>query len=132
MKKTTQNLLLCAAATCGGTLQAVACTGISLTAKDGSYVQGRTIEWASGPLRSEYVVIPRGERLCSYTPMGSDGLCFTAKYGVVGLSVVRKEFIAEGINEAGLSSFPATGATSRTIPGRTGGRWPTCRWCSGC
>ena len=124
MKKTTQNLLLCAAATCGGTLQAVACTGISLTAKDGSYVQGRTIEWASGPLRSEYVVIPRGERLCSYTPMGSDGLCSTAKYGVVGLSVVRKEFIAEGINEAGLSAglffFPRYGGYEPYDPGQNG------------
>lgn len=114
MKKTTKNLLLCAAATCGGTLQAVACTGISLTAKDGSYVQGRTIEWASGPLRSEYVVIPRGERLFSYTPTGGNGLRFTARYGVVGLSVVLKEFIAEGINEAGLSAglffFPRYGS----------------------
>lgn len=40
-----------------------ACTGISLTARDGSYVQARTIEWAQGPLDSYYAVIPRGERL---------------------------------------------------------------------
>lgn len=84
--------------------QAVACTGISLTAADGSYVQSRTIEWARGVLRSEYVVIPRGERLRSFTPLGADGLSFVARYGVVGLSVEMKEFIAEGINEAGLSA----------------------------
>ena len=40
-------------------------------------------------------------------------MTFTAKYGVVGLSVVQKEFIAEGINEAGLSAglffFPQYG-----------------------
>ena len=93
---------------------AIACTGISLTATDGSYVQARTIEWAYGALESEYVVIPRGERLRSYTPTGANGLEFTARYGVVGLAVVEKEFIAEGINEAGLSAglffFPRYGS----------------------
>ena len=86
------------AAVCGSSFQAVACTGIALTAADGSYVQSRTIEWARGVLQSEYVVIPRGQRLRSFTPLGADGMTFTAKYGVVGLSVVQKEFIAEGIN----------------------------------
>jgi choloylglycine hydrolase len=92
----------------------VACTGISLTASDGSYVQARTIEWAKGPLKSEYVIIPRAERLTSYTPSGMNGLEFTARYGVVGLAVVEKEFIAEGVNEAGLSAglffFPQYGS----------------------
>ena len=42
---TAKNIFISAAAACGGTFQAVACTGISLTARDGSYVQARTIEW---------------------------------------------------------------------------------------
>ena len=58
MKKITKNLLLGAAAVYGSTFQAVACTGISLTARDGSYVQARTIEWSRGVLQSEYVIIP--------------------------------------------------------------------------
>ena len=29
---------------------------------------------------------------------------FTARYGYVGLAVEQKEFIAEGVNEAGLSA----------------------------
>ena len=89
---------------CCGTFQAVACTGIALTAADGSYVQSRTIEWSLGELDSEYVVIPRGEQLFSFTPTGEKGLRYSAKYGLVGLSVARSEFIAEGINEAGLSA----------------------------
>jgi choloylglycine hydrolase len=92
----------------------MACTGISLTAADGSYVQARTIEWAYGALKSEYVIIPRGEALQSYTPTGMNGLKFKSRYGVVGLAVVEKEFIAEGINEAGLSAglffFPRYGS----------------------
>ena len=122
MKKITKNLLLGAAAVYGSTFQAVACTGISLTARDGSYVQARTIEWSRGVLQSEYVIIPRGEQLTSFTPTGTNGLTFTAKYGVVGLTVVQKEFIAEGINEAGLSAglffFPRYGGYG-TYDGRT-------------
>jgi len=117
---TTKNILLTAVAACGGAFQAVACTGISLTARDGGYIQARTIEWARGVLQSQYVVIPRGERLVSYTPTGADGFAYTSKYGVVGLSVVMKEFIAEGVNEAGLSAglffFPRYGGYEEYDP----------------
>ena len=91
-----------------------ACTGIALTAKDGSYIQARTIEWAKGYLESGYTIIPRGEQLFSYTPDGGKGMYFTAQYGVVGLTVADKNFIAEGVNEAGLSCglffFPEYGS----------------------
>ena len=124
----TKNLLLGIAAVCGSTFQAVACTGISLTSRDGSYVQARTIEWARGVLQSEYVIIPRDRQLTSFTPTGVNGLTFTAKYGVVGLAVVQKEFIAEGINEAGLSdyfSFLIMGDIKRMMLHRTSGHWQT-------
>lgn len=91
------------AAACVSAIPAGACTGIALTAKDGSYIQARTIEWAKGYLESGYSIIPRGEKLFSYTPDGEQGMHFIAKYGVVGLTVADKNFIAEGINEAGLS-----------------------------
>ena len=106
--------LILGATMCGGVLSAAACTGISLTAKDGSYVQARTIENANEPLPSDYVIIPRGHQITSFTPVGKNGLTYRAKYGVVGLSVVREEFIAEGVNEAGLSAglffFPTYGS----------------------
>lgn len=54
-------------------------------------------------------------------------MVFTSKYGVVGLAVVQKEFIAEGINEAGLSAglffFPQYNSTIRR---RATARWPIC------
>lgn len=116
MKLFIKVLITVIATIAGGRFQASACTGISLTAADGSYVQARTIEWAYGKLKSEYVVIPRGEKLRSYTPSGLNGLEFEAKYGAVGLAVVQKEFIAEGLNEAGLSAglffFPRFGSYS--------------------
>ena len=114
MNTMAKSFLIGCAALCGGATSSVACTGISLTAKDGSYVQARTIEGAALKLISEYVIIPRGQELQSYTPNALNGLKFTAKYGVVGLCVVQKEFIAEGINEAGLSTglffFPNYGS----------------------
>jgi choloylglycine hydrolase len=109
-----KSAILATAALFGSSYHSVACTGISLKASDGSYVQARTIEWAKGPLKSEYVIIPRGQRLRSYTPTGNNGMEFSARYGVVGLAVVEREFIAEGINEAGLSAglffFPGYGS----------------------
>ena len=91
MKRTILGL----AATIGCSLASMACTGISLTAKDGSYIQARTIEGAQLELESMYVIIPRGHTIESYTPTGERGLKFKAKYGVVGMSVVLEEFIAE-------------------------------------
>ena len=79
----TRNLLLGMAAVCGSSFQAVACTGIALTAADGSYVQSRTIEWARGVLQSEYVVIPRGQRLRSFTPFGGVRIVALEKTSVV-------------------------------------------------
>lgn len=107
-------------ALCGGIMPSLACTGIALKAKDGSYVQARTIEAAEMALESNYVIIPRGHSVTSYTPTGRNGLTFTARYGVVGLSVVKEEFIAEGINEKGLSAglffFPQYGGYEKYEP----------------
>ena len=37
-----------------------ACTGITLTVKDGSKIVARTIEWGGSDLNSQYVIVPRG------------------------------------------------------------------------
>ena len=81
-----------------------ACTGITLTAKDSTTIVARTIEWGGSDLNSQYIIVPRGYTSCSYTPEGVQGMSFTSRYGYVGLAVEQKDFIAEGINEAGLSA----------------------------
>ncbi len=90
-----------------------ACTGITLKSKDGTTIVARTIEWGGSNLNSQYVIVPRGYTAQSYTPEGINGMKFTARYGYVGLAVEQKEFIAEGVNEAGLSAglfyFPSYG-----------------------
>ena len=92
---------------------ATACTGITLKSKDGTTIVARTIEWGGSNLNSQYVIVPRGYTAQSYTPEGINGMKFTARYGYVGLAVEQKEFIAEGVNEAGLPAglfyFPSYG-----------------------
>ena len=94
--------------------KAEACTGISMFSADGSYFQARTIEWAGTNLNSMYVVVPRNFSQTSFTPKGQNGMTFKSKYGYIGLAVHEKEFIAEGLNEAGLSAglfyFPNFGS----------------------
>lgn len=81
-----------------------ACTGISLTAADGSRVVARTVEWAATPMQCGYVVAPRGHAHQSYTPTGDNGLKYSAVYGYVGIYTEYEPFVVEGINEAGLSA----------------------------
>ena len=90
-----------------------ACTGISLTAQDGSRVVARTVEWAATPMQCGYVVAPRGHEHQSYTPTGENGLKYTAVYGYVGIYTEYEPFVVEGVNESGLSAglffFPQYG-----------------------
>ena len=99
-----KKILIALALLLTGIASGSACTGISFLAEDGGYVQARTIEWGNSYLPSEYVIVPRGQDLVSYTPTGVNGLRFRAKYGLVGLAIIQKEFVAEGLNEVGLSA----------------------------
>lgn len=79
-----------------------ACTGLTLKAKDGAVVFGRTQEWGTFDLRSRVVIIPRGFDLHSPTPDGQQGLAWKTKYGAVGIDAVEKNFLIDGMNEKGL------------------------------
>ena len=85
------------------TVDADACTGISLRASDGSNVVARTVEWAATPMQCGYVVVPRGHVQQSYTPTGLNGMKYKANYGYVGIYTEYEPFVVEGVNEAGLN-----------------------------
>ncbi len=108
------SLMLLAGSLLVTSLPTEACTGITLKSKDGHSIVARTIEWGGSDLNSQYVIVPRGYKQQSFAPGGTtDGMTFTARYGYVGLAVEQKEFVAEGLNEAGLSAglfyFPRYG-----------------------
>ncbi len=79
-----------------------ACTGITLKSTDGAVVFGRTMEWGSFDLHSRLVVVPRGHEYQSELPDGKHGLTWKTKHGAVGVDVVKKDLIADGMNEMGL------------------------------
>ncbi len=80
-----------------------ACTGIRLVAKDGGVVYGRTMEWGAFDLHSRVALIPIGYEFTGLTPDGNNGKKFTVKHGIVALDMLGKEYIADGMNDKGLS-----------------------------
>jgi len=70
-----------------------ACTGISLIAKDGAVVYGRTMEWGSFDLNSQVVIVSRGRTFTAHTPDKKPGVSWTGQYGFVGLDGLDAEVI---------------------------------------
>ena len=89
----------------GSTINTIyACTGIRLTATDNSVVYGRTMEWGEFDLNSRITIIPRGYDFTGQTPDGMNGKKWTSKYGVVGLNLLDQDYLADGMNETGLTA----------------------------
>lgn len=80
-----------------------ACTGIKFTAKDGSTVYGRTMEWGTFDLHSRVAIVPRGYKFTGLTPDGYNGKTWRAKYGFAGLDMLGEDILADGMNEKGLA-----------------------------
>ena len=80
-----------------------ACTGIRLTAADGTVVHARTLEFAVD-LQSDVLVSPRGFERIGITPDGQDRLKWKAKYASVGANGVGLPILIDGVNEAGLAA----------------------------
>ena len=80
-----------------------ACTGISLRAKGGAVVFGRTMEWGTFDLNSRVVVVPRNHAFESEVGSERVGLTWKAQYGAVGLDALGKEMLVDGMNEKGLA-----------------------------
>lgn len=82
---------------------AQACTGIRLSAADGSVIHARTLEFAID-IQSDVIVVPRGFSRTGNTPDDKDGLKWTAKYASVGANALGLPIIIDGLNEAGLAA----------------------------
>jgi choloylglycine hydrolase len=88
----------------GSVAQSVqACTGIMLTADDGTVVHARTMEFAID-IHSDVIVVPRGYSRVGTTPDGKQGLKWKAKYASVGTNGVGFPVLFDGVNEKGLAS----------------------------
>lgn len=79
-----------------------ACTGLQLKAKDGSFVNGRTVEFGIN-LNLSGLMVPRNFAFKGTLPDGSSGLSYTSKYAAIGGGMFDENAIADGINEKGLA-----------------------------
>jgi choloylglycine hydrolase len=84
-----------------GAVTALACTGIRLTAKDGSVVVARTLEFGMD-LQSKITVIPAGTPLTGTLPNNTTGVSYTTKYGFIGANAFGLPVIVDGVNDRGL------------------------------
>lgn len=101
-----------------------ACTGISLSTTNDDHIQARTIEWGHNDLNSKLIVSPRDYNYTATMPDQKQGLTWKSKYGFTGISVSDDKFIAEGVNEKGLSAglfyFRNYGSLATYDPQETG------------
>ena len=85
------------------TTPSLACTGISLNAKDGAMIRGRTLEFGF-PLSSNVIVIPVGTEMRGTLPDGKQqGISYTTKYSMVGANAVGQPVVIDGVNDQGVS-----------------------------
>ena len=104
--------VMAAGLTAGGAVSSVvACTGILLTAEDGTVVHARTLEFGLD-LQSNVLMVPRGWARVGTTPNRADGLKWKARYASLGANGAGLPFIFDGLNEMGLAVgtfyFPTT------------------------
>src|SRR6266480_337697 len=88
MKNQIRKTLITAVAICSPLGNAAhACTGIRLTAQDGTVVHARTMEFAID-IHSDVIMVPRGYERVGTTPEGKEGLRWKAKYASIGANGV--------------------------------------------
>ncbi len=80
---------------------AFACTDFVVQAKDGTLVNGRSLEFGLA-LQSTLTVSPKGQKKTSSAPNQKPGLTWVCKYGYLSVNAFGK-LAFDGMNEAGLS-----------------------------
>jgi choloylglycine hydrolase len=84
------------------------CTGIRLTAQDGTVVHARTLEFGVD-LESDVILIPKGFKRVGTVPPDNEkgigkGAQWTTKYASVGANGFGQNIIVDGLNSEGLAA----------------------------
>jgi len=81
-----------------------ACTGIRVTAKDGSVIYGRTLEYGL-PMPTNIIVVPSGIQFTGTTkPNTQNGKKWTVKYAFTGVAPYNYQVAIDGVNSQGLAA----------------------------
>ena len=81
---------------------ALSCTGIRLTAADGTVIYARTMESALD-FQSNMIIVPRGQEYVGTKMENKQGLAWATKYVFVGPNVFGMPYVCDGLNEKGLA-----------------------------
>lgn len=87
---------------CTGWLSVKACTDFRLTAKDGTVLITRSMEFAVD-MKANLRTVHREQSFSNTTPTGKPGLSWQAKYGYLYLDAFDIPMVVDGMNEVGLS-----------------------------
>ncbi len=80
-----------------------ACTVFRMTAKDGSIMLSRSMEFAVD-LHYDLIVVPRNKTFVSPFSQGRNGLAWSTRFGYLGVAAMGMNTgVSEGMNEKGLS-----------------------------
>jgi len=100
---------------------AFACSNFVVKAKDGSVVNGRSMEFPVD-LSSDVWIIPAGTNYSNTDETGTAGMSWTTKYGFLGINAYKiEDTFVDGFNEKGLSvgGLMYTGAKYQpAVPGK--------------
>jgi choloylglycine hydrolase len=82
-----------------------ACTGITLKARDGAVLFGRSMEWGTFDLQSRVVIVPREQPFAAHTPDHKPGITWKGTHGFAALDApaLGEGLFVDGMNEKGLS-----------------------------
>lgn len=100
-------LLTAASVTLSSVGNAVACTAMMITDKQGNAYSGKTMEYSTAqPTSMQY--FPAGTQVTSLRPSGKEGLSFKTKYPVLGVAAhimpkSKLDTMIEAANDQGLS-----------------------------
>lgn len=81
---------------------AFACTDFLVEAEDGTFVNGRSLEFAE-VTAALIQIFPSNQKLISLAPNQKRGLSWTSKYGYLGIDAFGMQSSFDGMNEMGLS-----------------------------
>lgn len=99
------------------------CTGIQLKAADGTFINGRTVEFGIS-LDISGMFLPRNYDFKGTLPDGSAGLPYRSKYAAIGAITFGAPAIVDGVNEKGLSVgmfyFPGYAGYTTVTPDNKG------------
>lgn len=102
-RRTARPLLAAAmAAIAAAVPTAQACTSFMLTAKDGSRLYARTMEFGVD-MKAQVTVLPRGLAMAGTLPNNQKGKQWTSRYAALGMNGFNLPILVDGFNEKGLA-----------------------------